>query len=547
TSHPPAEPNDRHPVAGRAAVVGTARGSAAACVQGLDRPATSVGPQWLETEVDLPGGGEGRVGYLHLVGGDPAAALADFDRLAADIPGAVAAATALWEAEIAAAFTPGNGRWSGCLPVLRTGNAALRRLYYLGALGVMYMRRDTPASTLRRAYDTLMPRYWQTTTFIWDYMLSSCVHALLDPAPMRQQLALWMSLDIHTHFGTEWQHGSPVGYWYAVNDYAMTRLVREYVRCTGDTGFLDEQFAAASGVRKPVAGHVVDWARAWQGLRGAHGLADYGEMDNLLECVSSYTHEVASFNAANVWALRAAAEIADARSDPSLARRLRQEAAELFARVNALYVPGGWWRSGQPDGSLVPVKHCLDFANVALAAGEDLSPTQRAEMVAFFQRELRTASWLHALSPWDPDASYSRRPDHQWNGAYTAWPAEAALALYRLGRADLVADWLPGLARTANQGPFGQAHFTLDAAPGVAGGAAKAPPQPPYLTDWACSSSGAWVELVLCGVFGLAVPLVGEPTVTPRLSGIDPDATLSGLVLRGRRYAVSASGLRAED
>src|SRR5207245_2738579 len=89
------------------------------------------------------------------------------------------------------------------------------------------------------------------------------------------------------------------------NDYAMTRLVRDYVRFTGDGPFLDEKVAG-----QPVAAHVVDWARAWQGLRGAHGLADYGEMDNLLECVSSYTHEVASFNATNVWALRAAAEIA---------------------------------------------------------------------------------------------------------------------------------------------------------------------------------------------------------------------------------------------
>ncbi|MBO0867550.1 MAG: hypothetical protein J2P15_03210, partial [Micromonosporaceae bacterium] len=36
SSHPPAEPNDCRPVAGRAAVLARARGSAAACVQGLD-------------------------------------------------------------------------------------------------------------------------------------------------------------------------------------------------------------------------------------------------------------------------------------------------------------------------------------------------------------------------------------------------------------------------------------------------------------------------------------------------------------------------------
>ena len=41
----------------------------------------------------------------------------------------------------------------------------------------------------------------------------------------------------------------------------------------------------------------------------ASGLADYGGLNNLLECVNTYLHEVASLNAANVFNLRAAAEV----------------------------------------------------------------------------------------------------------------------------------------------------------------------------------------------------------------------------------------------
>jgi hypothetical protein len=85
------------------------------------------------------------------------------------------------------------------------------------------------------------------------------------------------------------------------------------------------------------------------------------------------------------------------------------------------------------------VKHCLDFSNVARAMSADLGEQQRAEMIGFFERELQTDNWLRALSPWDPDAAYSVRPDHQWNGAYTAWPADAARALVLLGRGDLAA------------------------------------------------------------------------------------------------------------
>ena len=101
---------------------------------------------------------------------------------------------------------------------------------------MIWFRRDNPASVLGRTYDTLMPRYWQTTTFIWDYSLSSLTHALLDPEPMRKHIEHWVDLDTHKHFGTEWLTGGPVGYWYSVNDFAMTRLVRDYVRFTGDAG-----------------------------------------------------------------------------------------------------------------------------------------------------------------------------------------------------------------------------------------------------------------------------------------------------------------------
>lgn len=543
-SVPPSGANHTTVVAGCAAVIGMAA-DGAVCVQGLDAATAEANSNRVEVLLDLEHG-EQRVGYVQLLGDDAEATLARYAELAGDVPGAIAASTAEWDAELAAAFTPGNSSWSGCLPVLHTNDDALRRLYHLGALGVIYMRRDTAASMLGRAYETLLPRYWQTTTFIWDYMLSSVVHALLDPVPMRRQLTHWISLDIHTHFGTEYQTGSPVGYWYAVNDYAMVRLVRDYVRFSGDLGFLDERLAAADGTRKPVGEHVVDAAQAWRGLRGPHGLADYGGIDNLLECVSSYVHEVASFNATNAWALRAAAELLDSRGDPARAAALRDEAGEVVQAVNALYVPGGYWRAGQPDGSAVEVQHCLDFANVAFALSDDLTPAQRHEMVEFFTRELQTESWLRSLSPWDPDASFSVRPDHQWNGAYTAWPADAARALIALGRDDLAGPWLRGLARSANQGPFAQAHFTLEAAPGVNGGARKAPPQPPYLIDWACSSSGAWVGLVLESMFGLRVPVGGEPSARPRLQHIDPTASLSGLVVAGRTYGVTAKGVHPE-
>jgi hypothetical protein len=492
----------------------------------------------LTATVVLDESGHAELSYVHVLAGSVEEVTEHFDVCVADVPAVIAVAEGVWDMAIADAFDPSSEGFSGSLPILETSNEALQKLYWWGVLGVIWFRRDNPASVLGRTYDTLMPRYWQTTTFIWDYSLSSLTHALLDPEPMRRHIEHWIDLDTHKHFGTEWLTGGPVGYWYSVNDFAMTRLVRDYVRFTGDDGFLD----AAVG-EKAVGEHLHDWATAWRGLRGEHALADYGGIDNLLECVSSYVHEVASFNAANVWCMRVAADVADRSGDHDRAELLRKEATAQAAHVNELYAEGtGFWHARQPDGTLVPVRHCYDFNIIGTTMSGDLSESQRSEMVAFFQRELQTPTWMRALSPYDADASFSVRPDHQWNGAYPAWPADAGRALFQLGRGDVALDWLPGLAKSANQGPCGQAHFVEEAQPAMAGGARKSPPQFPYLIDWSCSSSGAWVSLVLEGVFGIEVALDGTVTANPQVAALDPTARLTGLRVGTTTYDVTADG-----
>lgn len=532
-------------------------------VQGVDTDAevrlSGIAPASGEHEVGIGGierGGEvvvrlevapgatARFGYVHAVGATEADAGAAFDRIAADVPGTVRAAEDAWNRRLEAAFTPGNTEFSGHLPVLETASEPLRRLYWWGALGTIWFRRDFAGNILGRSYDTLMPNYWATTTFIWDYSLSSITHALLDPDAMRRQLEHWIASDVHTHFGTSSLTGGPVGRWYSVNDYAMTRLVHDYLRFTGDTGLLE-----ASPGGRTVLEHLREWALAWQDLRGSSPLADYGEIDNLLECVSSYTHEVASLNAANVWSMRTVAEILASRGDEDGAAALTAEADALVESVADLYVPGGGhFAARQPDGTRVPVRHVYDFSIVGTTIADDLPETTRREMVDFYRRELQTGVWLRSLSPWDPDASFSPRPDHQWNGAYPAWPADAARSLVALGAPDVAADWLPGLARSANQGPPGQAHFTEEAAPAVNGGARKAPPQLPYIIDWACSSAGAYVALVIESFFGVDPRVGAEAPDASRACAavLDPGAVLRGLRIGDRLVDVHADGTATE-
>ncbi|MCA1830937.1 MAG: hypothetical protein LC663_05445, partial [Actinobacteria bacterium] len=405
--------------------------------------------------------------------------------------------------------------------------------WFSGILAVVYFRRDGGA--FGRTYDTLMPRYWETVTFLWDFSLSSIVHALLDPQIMRMHLEHWMTTDIHSCFGTEWLTGGPVGGWYSVNDYAMTKMIADYLRWSGDHAWLGAR-AGSQTVGERLRGYATNWER----FKTPSGLADYGGIGNLLECVSTYVHEIAALNAGNVWSLRFAADVAERAGDAGDARELRTQASALCATIQEL-AGEGWWHTRFPDGRLVPVRHCYDFITLLTTIDGDLSDKQKDEMVSFFRRELYTPAWMHALSPLDPDASFSVRPNHQWTGAYPAWPPLGVLGLFRSGYNDLAVEWLRGLGRSGNQGPYGQAHFAEPVIDPDAGGARKAPSDFPYITDWAVSSGGAWVQAIVEGLFGVSARLDGIDA-TPRFAS-SFDGALRNLRYRGRTFDVDAAGL----
>jgi len=365
---------------------------------------------------------------------------------------------------------------------------------------------------------------------------------------MKKYLELWMHLDIHKHFGTEYLAGTGVGPWYSVNDFAMSGMARDYLRWNGNFAWLDEEVkntGTAGGSPRKVMEYLLDYAGNWKQFRQPGGLADYGGLLNLLECVSTYVHQVASLNAGNVFSMRFAAELLGHRGRDAESKALRNEAARLVRDILPLYNEGkGYWRARFPDGSLVDVKHCYDFFTVLNTLADDLTVHQKKEMVEFFKAEFYSETWMHALSRSDVDAMFSVRPDHQWTGAYPAWPPQALLALYRVGEADLALRWMKGLARSANQGPFGQAHFAETIIEPDAGGARKAPIDFPYITDWTVSSGGSWVSAIVEGLFGVTATLDGKILARPQFSSFDPGAELLNLRYQGKLFNVGRDGVR---
>jgi len=530
----------------RKALIFSAKESQAVIVQGMYPLPDRTDARGMEYSFLLPPGEKWQSAFVCTIDETSARAIRIYDKIIKTVDAEIDKARQDWNDELKAIFSPGNSRFSGSLPELETDNKDILRLYAMAALGVVYFKRENSYSIHGRTYDTLMPRYWPTVTFIWDYALSSFVHALLDPQVMKMYLEYWMKLDIHKHFGTEFLTGGPVGYWYAANDFNMMVLINDYLRWSGNYKWLSTIIDnPQNNTRKTVLEYVKTYATGWKKFKSKAGLADYGEIDNLMECVSTYIHEVASLNAANVFNMRIAAQIFGITGETDFSGSLNKQAQDLMDEVQKLYAEGkGHWYSRFPDGRLVDVRHCYDFFTILNTIPDDLSKKQKSEMVGFFEKELKTKNWMRALAPSDNDAMFSVRPDHQWNGAYPAWPAHSLNALYRAGYEDLAFEWLCGLAKSFNQGPLGQAHFVEDVIDSEDGGARKSPYELPYHADWACSGAGSWVSVIIESLFGVNAKLGGGISANPKFASFDTKAELHNLAYMGERYNVSINGLR---
>ncbi len=521
-----------------------AQQSPAASAQGIYPVAHGLqGGHILQHEIALAPGETRRFQYVNAIADTPEEANRIHDHLQASFAEAEKANEEFYAGMLNALFTPGNSYFSGHLPTLHTDDETLWNLYFAGIRNLISARRHSPDSKYGAAYLTLGGHTLPTLSFPWDTSLTGLSLALLDPAALRNIVEVWFAQDMHQHLATDYVSGTAVGPWYAVNDTAIVSCARDYLRVTGDFDWLKN---SVNG--KAVLDHLVDHALYWEKLIHTNrGLADYGNIENLLEVVSTYLHEVAGMNAGNVSSMRFVADLLDRRGDSARANELRAKSKQLAERINReLYVDGkGWWRAGQLDGTFNEVRHCYDFLAVADSMAADLTPTQKTEMTHFFWTQLRTGKWMRALSTGDSDATWNIRPDHSCIGAYASWPPMSAKALYRLGMpAEQVAGWLREVAKAGNQGPIGQAHFVEDVWPPLKGGAFKCPNDPPYINEWCCIAGGAFADMVLDTLFGVSVSL-DDLSVESRLAQFDPKAELRGFRHQDKTYIISNKGAQA--
>jgi hypothetical protein len=346
----------------------------------------------------------------------------------------------LWERRYAQVFTAHNGFFEQNLPVLQTDDPAIRRNYYMGVVTMLLMFRDQlPYSS--RVFLAGGPRYGASVMFIWDTGMMDTLFALLEPAAMRAYIAKTLQWDLDRFLAFDYYGNRAFGYRYVANYPMLFRIATTYLRVSGDRAFLSQKVGD-----KTVLEHLDRLA------------LHYRDPWHFLECVPTYIHATAGFNAAYVTMLRDMADLYDFLGKKELAAERRAAATKLIRAIYPqLYVAGkGFWQSRYPDGRQFDMRHCLDFQFVAQGIGPDLPPAVRKEMRDFVDRELLMKNWMRAQSLQDPAAERSDRPDHGPMGAYSGWPPETVDGLCHLGYWKDALDFYRRCEAATREGAFSQ-------------------------------------------------------------------------------------------
>jgi lysophospholipase L1-like esterase len=386
--------------------------------------------------------------------GEGAKVTSDALRWAAQFDAVFTDAKKFWEQRYAEVFTPHNGFFEGNLPVLQTDDPALRRNYYMGVVTMLLMLRDQlPYSP--RVFVAGGPRYGASVEFIWDTGMMDTLFAQLEPAVLRAYVVKTLQWDLEKYLAFDYYGNRAFGYRYVANYPMLFRIAASYLRVTRDRAFLHQKVGG-----KTVLEQLDRLALNYQKyLMPDGGLADFGgDPNHFLECVPTYIHATAGFNAAYVSMLRDMADLYDFLGQREPAAQRRAAAEKLVQAIYPqLYVAGnGFWQSRYPDGRQFDMRHCLDFQFIAQGIGEDLPPAVRAEMRHFVDRELLMKNWMRAQSLQDPAAALSDRPDHGPMGAYSGWPPETADGLCHLGYWQDALDFYRRCEAATHEGAFSQ-------------------------------------------------------------------------------------------
>jgi len=358
----------------------------------------------------------------------------------------------------------------------------------------------------------------------WDFSFSGDTLCQVDPAAIRQLVGDVLGIGKMQGSYIDLQAARTQTWILYIQDpFALRELIISYIKTTGDRSILDDNAGGHS---------VYDWLKLWGAkldtfAKRPDGLIDMGDGNEyLLELrTDGYDHVVPTINGLAVEYFRWLSQLATERHDPDAAIYAQRAEALNKSFQNLWNENSGWFDNVYADGSRQPffTMHLFDLLGTSV-----VTPHQRQAIASHFvEGDFLAELGIYSISK--KDTIHWDRFDGDWGGggAYIGTPLRTARYLYENGDSRHGWEVLKRTSRLA-------AHFSyMPQSPAV---------DEPY--EWKYGgnlevSSGAGLEAIWAGIFGLRPQLDGSLVVSP--APFNPEigeATLAGFQFRQHRYDV---------
>jgi hypothetical protein len=394
---------------------------------------------------------------------------------------------------------------SSRLPKVKTDDPALDELYRRCILTILESRWDGPGVSWRPFY-AVGTWIWAVP---WDLSYTSEGLSILDPEGLRENLLADLKADTAR---------------YVQNRFALLRVLRDYMRQTGDVQIFDQK-VNGSTVFKLMKQGAEDIEKKY-GSR-SDGLLDFGGgAQNFLEIrTDGYDHVVGTDNGLAVAYFRQIAEWCRQRNDPD-ATTFDQRADRILKAMNEkLWDPRTKWFINLEPGdakNLVWSYHEYDLLDADI-----LSPAQKLGMISHLTEGQFIAPYgLYSISKADTEHWDLEDVDWGGGGQYTGEPFRLSEALYRMGDSQLAWDILSRCTLWTKHYPYIPQEIFGDF-PGY-----------PEVEMPAALAAGTGVQTIIFGVFGLHPQQDGSLQVSPSYQHEFGHASLRGYRFRNHSYDV---------
>lgn len=165
-----------------------------------------------------------------------------------------------------------------CLPEFSTDCAPLQRLYDRSVLHLLLNEWNVPEWKLHPYYATGGVNGGCCCNYLWNYGEPYRLWSLLNPESARENIKVFLGLDLTKCFAFFPDDGSAFGPYYPINQEKILLLTHAYVLQTGDRGFLHEKFQG-----RRIIDHMIEQALMHDDLSQPAVLVNYGDGNHHLE------------------------------------------------------------------------------------------------------------------------------------------------------------------------------------------------------------------------------------------------------------------------